>query len=166
MATKPKLEIVRTNFDTLVEVLGLIALVFSWFFVLYKYKHLPESIPTHFNFSGTPDGWGSKQTFLYIPIVPTLVFIGTSILNRFPHIFNYPVKITEINAEKQYTLAVRLLRVLKLAVSLVFILITMEIVHYSDHNAPLFGSLFVVIFGVIILVPLAFYLIQAMSDKD
>jgi hypothetical protein len=48
-----------------------------------------------------------------------------TILNRFPHVFNYPKKITNQNAERQYTIATRLIRYLKFIVVLGFSIIAL-----------------------------------------
>jgi hypothetical protein len=42
-----------------------------------------------------------------------------TVLNRFPHIFNYTTTITEENALREYTRATRLVRYLKLTMVLI-----------------------------------------------
>ena len=70
---------------------------------------LPDTIPIHFNLKGTPDGYGKKLNLLITPLVSTVIYIGMTIINRYPHLFNYPVKINEKNAVEQYLLATALL---------------------------------------------------------
>jgi uncharacterized membrane protein len=91
-----------------------------WGLAFYVFLKLPATIPTHFNGSGEVDHYGDKKTVLILPIIATAAFFGLTQLNRFPHLFNYMTKITEENAEKQYCIATRMLRVLKLLILLVF----------------------------------------------
>lgn len=35
-------------------------------YLAYVWNSLPETIPTHFNAAGEPDGWGSKNTLIYV----------------------------------------------------------------------------------------------------
>jgi uncharacterized membrane protein len=80
----------------------LLAVPFAW-------QQLPERIPTHFGFSGEPDAWGGKGTLVILPIVGLTLYVSMMALARVPHIYNYPVTITEDNAEAQYRLGRKLL---------------------------------------------------------
>ena len=63
-----------------------------------NYFELPEIIPTHYNEAGEADSYGDKLNILALPIISTLLFIGLTILNKRPHLFNYPSEITKENA--------------------------------------------------------------------
>lgn len=117
---RPKIKIKLTQPDTFVEMLGWVTLSVLWFLTLYNYSSLPAIIPTHFNASGKIDSYGSKSTILILPIIGTVIFIGMTLINKIPHTFNYPRKITPENAEKQYTYATKMIRYLKLMVLIVF----------------------------------------------
>lgn len=58
-----------------------------------------------------------------MPILATVIYIGLTALNKYPHIFNYMTTITEFNAQRQYALATRMLRFIKLAILIIFLLI-------------------------------------------
>jgi uncharacterized membrane protein len=77
---------------------------------------LPEIIPIHFNLRGELDGYGSKNTVLFLLPVMAFLYVMLTIAARYPHVYNYLVEITEENAAAQYKLAVRLVRTLKLEV--------------------------------------------------
>jgi len=85
-----------------------------------NYKILPDIIPIHYNVAGEADGFGSKTTILTLLVIASIIFVGLTIVNRFPHILNYPTVITNENAQRQYTIATRLIRHLKLATVLIF----------------------------------------------
>ena len=91
-----------------------------WALTVYMIFKLPQTIPVHYNFSGEPNRYGNKALILVLPIFGTAQFFLFTWLNKSPHIFNYPVTITEENAEKQYRIATRMNRVVKLSVLILF----------------------------------------------
>ncbi len=121
-------------FDSKLEWVGIIALVISWGFSLYVYRVSSGDLPTHFDATGKVDAYGNKITVLVLPLISTLLFAGMSWLNHYPEKFNYPIKITERNKEAEYRAAMRTIRGMKLAVVLVFLLITMAI-FISENSA-------------------------------
>jgi hypothetical protein len=50
----------------------------------------------------------------------TALFVGLSVLSRFPRIYNYPFEITEENAERQYRLARALIECLAVEIVAIF----------------------------------------------
>ncbi len=58
----------------------------------------PARVPLHFAADGTPDGWGDRWTVWVLPVVAVLMNIGPAVLERFPRIYNYPVRVTVVNA--------------------------------------------------------------------
>ncbi len=87
----------------------------------YAWVSLPAVIPTHFGLSGTPDAWGPKATILLGPGMALVLYTLLSLVTRIgPHKFNYPVEITEENAERMYTLSLSMMRWLKLGLLLMF----------------------------------------------
>jgi uncharacterized membrane protein len=123
MQTRPKIKLTLSPLDNKLELLSKIFLVVLWGLTLYTLLKLPKIIPTHFNASGQANDYGNKLTLLILPILATIIFFGLTKLIRYPHLFNYMTKITEDNAQKQYTIATRILRFLKLAIPVVFSLI-------------------------------------------
>jgi hypothetical protein len=62
---------------------------------------------------------------IQIVALSVVIYAGMTLASRFPHRFNYPWAITEVNARRQYTLSRRMLTMLKLAVVLLFIFMTL-----------------------------------------
>ena len=115
METRPKINVSLSPLDKILESIGKLLFIIIWGLTLFVFFKLPTIIPTHFNASGKPDGFGNKLTILILPIIATLLYFGLTKLNQHPHAFNYINSITEDNAEKQYTIATRMLRVLKIS---------------------------------------------------
>src|SRR3990172_333581 len=114
----------------------LVFLAAIWGVSLYAYYTLPERVPTHFGFSGRPDSFGSKSTFLYLPAafsLAPLIFLLViryrfTLINKYPYLANLPAffAIIELPSEKRaYWLNRYFELVLMLGVALVVFLLFM-----------------------------------------
>lgn len=128
---RPILKIILTKTDRIMELAAWAILGIHWVYFWVYFTGLPSEIPTHFDARGRVDAYGSKWSLLFLPVISTLVFFGLSILNNYPHIFNYPVKITAENALSQYIKACRLIRFLKLVIVLLFAIITISVIEIA-----------------------------------
>jgi uncharacterized membrane protein len=120
MKTRPKVNLTLSPLDNKIELAGRLFLIVLWGLALYVYFIAPATIPIHFNASGQANNYGSKATILILPIIGSIIYLGISQLNKYPHIFNYATEITAANAEKQYTIATRTLRILQLFILVLF----------------------------------------------
>ena len=78
-----------------------------------SWKALPPVIPVHFGISGKPDGRGAKSAVCLFPALSAVLYVVLTVISRFPHTFNYPVRVTQENAARQYQIACELLSWLK-----------------------------------------------------
>lgn len=120
---RPRLKIYLSKFDVIIELLSIMMLILLAALTFVSYKNLPDTIPVHFNIAGQADRFGSKKEIFDLPLIAIAIYTLITILNKFPHIFNYPTQITEANALRQYKNATRLLRYLKLIIVSIFLLI-------------------------------------------
>jgi uncharacterized membrane protein len=162
---RPKITLILTPSDKLVEVLGWLILLALWGLTISHYSSLPDTIPTHFNGAGEADGFGSKASIIGLPVIETLLFFGLTVLNRYPHIFNYPTAITEDNALRLYTLATRMLRYLKLVLVLVFGGIEFMTIQHATGEASGLGVWFLPLTLVLIFIPLIYFVINSLKKS-
>jgi len=162
---RPKIKVQLTTTDKLVEILGWLLIGAIWVLTSISYSSLPETIPTHFNATGDADGFGGKASILGLPVIASLLFIGLTALNRSPHIFNYPTAITKDNALRQYTLATRMLRYLKLVLVLVFGSIEFMTIQNATGKAAGLGAWFLPLTLVLIFIPLIYFLVNSFKTK-
>jgi uncharacterized membrane protein len=127
METRPEIKLTLSKLDNKLELTSRILFVVMWGLTLYTFLKLPTIIPTHFNASGQADDYGNKLSLLILPVLASVIYFGLTQLNKYPHIFNYLAKITQDNAQKQYTIATRMLRFLKLVILLIFSLLILFI---------------------------------------
>lgn len=133
-AERPKLKIPLTGSDKVIEALCWFGLAFIWVWAILAYFTLPEIVPVHFNPSGQADGYGSKVSMLFLPVIPTVLAIGLTILNRYPHTFNYLEEITHANAERNYRMGTRVLRWSKLFLVIVFGSVVLLVTNSANQN--------------------------------
>ena len=124
---RPKIQLILSPSDRIIENMGWSLLIFLWGFTFYAYFILPEIIPTHFNIKNQVDAVGTKTFIFVFPVLGTVVFFGLTFINQYPHIFNYLRPITAQNAEQQYRNATGLVRFLKLFIVFIFSIITILI---------------------------------------
>lgn len=80
----------------------------------------PEVVPTHYNFKGEIDAYGSKNTLFILLPIAVITYIGIAILAKFPNIYNYPVEINPRNKEKQYLMASIFIRIVNIETLSIF----------------------------------------------
>ncbi|MEM0543301.1 DUF1648 domain-containing protein [Flavobacterium sp. j3] len=161
---QPKIKIPLTITDKILEIIGVLLLLFFWVYTIYHYKELPEIIPTHFGAEGKPDGYGNKWTIFSLPAVSAIMYVGITIAIQFPHRFNYLVTITQENAEKQYLLVTRLFRIMKLTVLATFFLLDFQTIQIALGQPDIFGRWFLLLVFAMIFVPLFYFLIQSSKN--
>lgn len=139
---RPKINIELTPIDWIVEVVNVCLLLLLIGLPLYYLPDLPDKIPVHFNAAGEPDRFGGKGSIWFEVFLGVGIYVMMVAVNRFPHIFNYPVQITEQNARKQYTIATRIMRLLNLCCLLIFVYITVKSISVAVGNAVGLGAWF------------------------
>lgn len=163
---KPKIKIELTTADKTIEIIGWGLNLSVWGLTLTNYANLPDTIPTHYNGAGQADGFDGKATILTLPLIATVLFVGMTILNRFPHIFNYPTNITQDNALRQYTNATRLIRYLKLNIVFIFGLIAFKTIQNANGEADGLGVWFFPLAMGLIFIPLIYFVIKSTKTKQ
>ena len=145
------------GFDRVVEILAL-AIVLTMIIVpIVLYSSLPERIPSHYNIAGEIDSYNSRSSVFILPVICLLVYLPITILQCFPHLYNFPVEVTEENAEDLYSIAIRLIRCMKLLVIFVFALLFAETI-LCAFNIQHGKFVFWVLYGIdIILFPLILF---------
>lgn len=158
---RPKIRPEMAPADWLMELLALAGLALLAGYAVYWYRFLPDTIPTHFSAGGKVDGYGSKGSLFMLPAIGLFIYALLTLVSLVPHTFNFPGKITPQNALRQYRLAIRLIRVLKIVLVFLFFFIVMMIVR-SAMNARLDQTIFLlpVMLGLTF-IPIVVYMVLA-----
>ena len=165
METRPKIKLPLEPLDKTLEISGKFIILLIWILALIAFFKMPDTIPIHFNAAGQPDNYGNKGTIFILPIIATIIFIGLTILNRYPHIFNYVTAITEANASDQYLIATRMIRFIKLIIAIVFTAIVLITFLTSVNITNGLGSWFLPLTIGLIFIPTIYSIIMSFTKK-
>ena len=149
---RPRIRPEKEPLDMILEVAGLLGVVVMIVITAINYKGLPDQVPTHFNASGIPNDFSGKAMIWLLPGIATILYAGLLQLNRFPFIFNFPVNITEENAERLYRHACRSMRVLNLLLVIMFLYLTWQSIAVAKGQSPGLGIWFVPVNTIAILI--------------
>ena len=163
---RPRRKISLNSADIILEFIAFAMIIIQVLLLVFYYNDLPDRIPTHFNGAGEPDGFGSKTTVFLFPGITLFIYILLTVAARFPHFYNYPVKITDRNAEIQYRLAIRMLRITKVLVLLMFAYLNYKTILTAIGKATGLGLVFLPVFLLLLFGTIGIYLVQALNNKQ
>ncbi|MCC3404578.1 MAG: DUF1648 domain-containing protein [Microcoleus sp. PH2017_10_PVI_O_A] len=158
---RPVISLGLSPADLAVELAGAIAILVSILPIVQFWGVLPDRIPIHFGFRGLADAWGDKVMIWMLPAVAAIIFVVLTAVSPYPHTFNYPVRITQENARRQYLLGQSLLVWLKAEVCWLFAFVVRQQILVALGNAQRFSI--ELVFGIIFLIfaTVGVYLVRA-----
>lgn len=146
MNERPRPEIIKEQFDVVIEVIGFIGLLFLLLLPFLFYSQLPEEIPIHFNAAGKVDGYGTRKFIWVLPTIGLFIFLLIYWINKFPHRFNFPRKVTQENASELYKATQRMLRIMNTLIICSFLFITINIYQSAQNGDGQLGVWFLPVF--------------------
>jgi len=161
MNERPKIKLELTATDKAFEILGWIFILAVWVLTITNYTNLPDTIPTHYNGAGQADGFGGKESILALPLIATVLYVGLTILSKFPHVFNYPTNITVDNALRHYTNATRMIRFLKFIIVVIFGLISLQTIRNANGQSSGLGVWFLPLTLGLIFIPMTYFIVKS-----
>jgi len=162
----PRFAVENPMNEGIYRIIPLAAVILGFAVVAFNYGALPETIPIHFNGRGEADGFGSRLTLWFLPVMNLVIFYVLELTTKSSFKwFNYPVTITEENAAAQHGIALQLIAVMRLIITLMLSWLTYEIVITTQKgggmlNLWILGGSIVVLFGAII-----YYMMEANKAK-
>lgn len=145
---RPQPNLSPTPIDHLLEILGLLGLLLLIGLPILYYQELPDSIPRHFGINGEPDRFSGKAALWTLPIVGVVLYLILFLLNKHPHRFNYPLPITEENAEHVYKKTSRMGRILNTILAWAFAYITWSTIQTALERQNGMGPWFAPVFTI------------------
>lgn len=116
---RPKLNIPITLGERIWNIVGYASYLSSVFLLIYVWDRLPDQVPAHFNALGEVDRWGSKWMLSLLPLIGLILFIMMRLLEKYPHVHNYPERLNHSNASAFYLNSRKLINQIK-NISLLF----------------------------------------------
>jgi len=113
----------RANYPLRWELLGVALLVWWLAWLAVRYGGLPDRVPGHFSFGGTPTSWSGKGILWLPPMIGLLIYLGDTLLTLwfavepdFRRLINLPGKerLSLEGAEKARREVIRFMLAMKL----------------------------------------------------
>ena len=125
---QPKIDIKPTKTDLLVMRLGWFVVGLNFILVAVFFLNLPDTIPTHFNIKGVADGYGNKNNIWSLPILNLVLYFALNLVatKLKPWHYNYPVTVTNENAQKIYSMGIQIIIWLNLGIAILFTFLSLH----------------------------------------
>ena len=161
LTNRPKLNLKITPLETFLNVITFATFVGTIVYLFSSWTIIPNEIPAHYNAVGEVDRWGGKGEILILPITALLMWVGMTILEKFPHVYNY-MNLTKDNARAQYLNGRLLINVLKNEFVLLFSYITWKGIQIAIGENDSLGVWFLPVFLLIIFGSMAYFIVKSL----
>jgi uncharacterized membrane protein len=158
MKNQPALQLPTSPLEKALDIAALGMAAAAFLLALYYAPTLPDQIPTHFNAKGEVDQLGSKITLFIIPGLAVATSVLLAFMVKKPHTFNYMTTITPENAAFEYKKSQYVVRIVNCLCSLLFLVITWQIIQGAIHHGAKLNGVFWVIVVAILVTPCAIFL--------
>lgn len=163
--SQPNVNLVQTPLDGILDKMLFMFMALIFIIPLMYFDELPNEIPIHFNAKGEVDNYGSRYTLFILPFIQLVTGLLLWWLKKRPQIFNYWVKITDLNAEVQYKMAQRFMSILNLIMAVMFTYIEFMIVKMSIDESSTLKPAYVFFFVALILSATIIYVVKSVSQN-
>ncbi len=138
--------------DKLLELIGILALVFLIGMPLLFYNDLPESIPRQFGFDGVPDQLGNKAVIWWLTCIGFAMYAALFVLERSLRKRKNPdVNTVSSNFEGHRLVMIQWLQFIRLFVSCLFAYIVYILMETALGHVPGFNPYFIpIVFGIVL----------------
>lgn len=152
------------NINRLLDIIGSTLLILLIVTTFMYWGKAPDIVPTHFNFKGEIDSYGSKNTlFILLPIV-IIAYTGLAVLSKYPQVCNYCIEITPRNKEKQYSMASTFIKIINVEIVAIFFYIQVSIA-ISMNNGKSLSIVALPIVLFILFGSIGFYIYKSVKFK-
>lgn len=164
---RPRIAVPYGPMDIIVDLISVTLLILMIIYTILSFAELPDVIPSHFNAQGEVDGHSGKLFIWLLPSIGILTFVGLFILNKYPHIHNYMVNITEENALKNYRFSTRIVRFTNLFVIVIFAVTNYKMIEAAKGNNFSLGAWFMpAVLGLSIVLPVVILIYKNKINKS
>jgi hypothetical protein len=162
---RPRLTIPHTQLEVYCELIAAITLANLTVYLASIWSLLPSKMPVHFNFAGQADRWGTRIGLLSLYGVTVALYAGFNMLQRFPHIYNYPFGLTTQNIRRQYQLARQLLTLIKTEIVCFLAFVEWGTIQVARGRSQGLGIWLTPVLLLAILGAIVYYFVQASNAR-
>lgn len=166
LKNRPKLTIKITFLEIILNSLALALFIGSVVYLITVWTTLPGEVPAHYNGAGEVDRWGSKWEMIILPVISLMMWIGMTVLERYPHVYNY-TNLTKENAHAQYLNGRLMINVLKNVIVVIFSYLTWKDIQIALGYQDSLGVWFLPVFLVLIFGSMGYFIVRSFRlSKD
>ncbi|GAE26688.1 hypothetical protein JCM9140_2775 [Halalkalibacter wakoensis JCM 9140] len=128
-SNRPKItleKLKKSGFERFLSVISILIFIGSCIFLVVMWDTLPDQVPAHFGITGEVNRFGSKWELVVLLIVGVALYLLMHVLEKYPHLHNYPIEITESNAEAAYRISRSLIGFVKNVILILFAMATIN----------------------------------------
>ncbi|UPW83016.1 DUF1648 domain-containing protein [Lysinibacillus sp. Ag94] len=162
---RPILKLPKTRYEKILDCIGGGLFILSILYIVGMWGQLPEKIPGHFNGAGEVNRWGSKIELLILPFIGILLWILLGLLEKIPHIHNYPARLNESNVKAFYLNSRKILNEIKNLCLLIFTAISFQMVRIALGEAESLGWWFLPLVLIVTAIPIIRGIVVAAKIK-
>lgn len=113
----------KSVFEQFLSIISILLFIGSVIFLIVMWDKLPANVPAHFGITGEVTRHGSKWELVILLVVGAGLSMLMHKLEKYPHLHNYPIEITESNAEEAYRISNSMILYIKNLILILFALI-------------------------------------------
>lgn len=137
----------RSKYAIAVNIICILLFLGVAIFLGLTWQDIPDKIPGHYNALGETDRWTGKSELLFLPILGWLLFIGVTVIELFPKLWNTGVTVTEENWPRVYRVIKNMLASTKLQLSAIFVFLTINSALQNELPSWFLPLVLVLVFG-------------------
>ncbi|MDF2607352.1 MAG: hypothetical protein K0S34_1547 [Bacillales bacterium] len=161
---RPIIKIKKTMFEVILNTISIASFICILIYLKLSWSDIPETVPMHFDSTGKVDNYGAKEFIFILPMVGAILWIMLTILEKFPHTYNY-INLTSENIEKQYKNGSMMINILKNEISIFFTYLTWNTVNIAISKNVSLNNYFLLIFLTTIFGSIAVFFIRSIRLK-
>lgn len=147
----------------ILRIISFIILIGVWAYTALNFEHLPDQIPVHYDFSGSPDRYGSRHSIWLLLSINTAVFIFLNYLfrNTDSVLLNVPDNIRQNKPLTQLIVCILMILVVTL-----FAIIAFESIQAGLGNAEGLSSAISYLLGFCLVLVVAILIYSTRISKN
>lgn len=157
---RPVIRNSNTIMEKVLEIILLFIVVLMVIWPICQFARLPETVPIHINIHGDIDGYGSRIVVLVLPIVGVLLYVGLTVLQRVPHLYNYPIEVTDDNAHLLYALGVQMIRFVKAIMIILFVYLTYSFICLARGVKLRYSAIIIISSCAVLAIGMVYYIVK------
>jgi hypothetical protein len=158
---RPAAGLKMTSLEIVVEAGALAGIAANLILFVYYWPKLPYDATA----SRASMGLNRSAMFTFVTMMPLIIYFGATVMGFFPRWFNYPVKITQENAAREYRLAANMLRVVKAEVAVCMLIIEWVFINIGMGEDMTISPPFMILFLGLLAMTILYFIYEMRRQK-